>query len=104
MANDKNLPMVNHNAREYTMQDWEDAKDEDLESLKFYRVEPEMEIGVAADLLHRVLEAAYKRDVKAVSDFQRNLDDFVRREVSHFRELQDEIYREIRQGEKRTSD
>jgi hypothetical protein len=35
--------------------------------------------------------------VKAVSDFQRRLDDFVRREVSHFRDLQDEVYREIRQ-------
>jgi hypothetical protein len=68
-----------------------------LELLKFYRVEPEMEIGVAADLLHRVLDAARTRDVRAVSDFQKSLDDFVRREVSRFRELQDEVYQEIRQ-------
>jgi hypothetical protein len=103
MANDENLPMVNHNGRDYTMQDFEDAKDEDLESLKFYRVESEMEIGVAADLLHRVLDAARTRDVKAVSDFQRRLEDFVRREVSHFRDLQDKVFTRSGGGEKRTS-
>ena len=99
MANDENLPMINHNGRDYTIQDFENAKDEDLESLKFYRVEPEMEIGVAADLLHRVLEAARKegrQDVKAVSDFQKRLERYVRSEISHFRDLQDDIYSEIR--------
>jgi hypothetical protein len=62
MSNDENLPMVNHNGREYTMQDFEDAQDADLESLKFYRpdVEPEMEILIAADYLCRVLCGTHK--------------------------------------------
>ena len=42
--------MINHNGRDYSLQDFKDAKDEDLESRKFYRVESEMEIGIAADL------------------------------------------------------
>jgi hypothetical protein len=86
MSNDENLPMVNHNGRKYTMQDFEDAQDADLESLKFYRpdVEPEMEILIAADYLCRVLDAARTRDIKAVSDFQKRLEHYVRSEISHF--------------------
>jgi DNA-binding XRE family transcriptional regulator len=97
LSNSENLPMTNANGRDYSLQDWEDARDADLESLKFYRVEPEMEIGVAADLLHRVLDAARKRDIKALSDFQKRLEHYVRSEISRFRDLQDEVYQEIRQ-------
>ena len=96
MSNEENLPMISHSGRDYTLADFENARDADLESLKFYRVEPEMDILVAADILHRVLEAARKRDVKAVSDFQKRLEHYVRSEISRFRDLQDEVYREIR--------
>ena len=44
MANDPNLPMINHEGQPYSRKDFEFAQDEDLKSLRFYRVKPEMEI------------------------------------------------------------
>lgn len=89
---------INHEGQPYTLKDFEFVQDEDLKSLRFYRVEPEMEIGVAADLLCRCLKAAYVRDdVKAVSDFRKRLEWYVRSEISRFAGLRDEVYQEIRQ-------
>ena len=97
MSNDESLLMINHEGQPYTKGDFELARDEELESLRFYRVEPEMEIGVAYGLLCRVLQAARARDVKDVVDFQKRLEWYVRSEVGHFRELQDAVYGEIQQ-------
>jgi hypothetical protein len=98
MANDENLPMINHEGQPYKApEDFDRAQDKELESLKFYRVEPEMEIGMAYDFLCRVLEAAQAKGVNAVSDFQHRLEVYVRSEVGHFGDLQDAVYGEIRQ-------
>src|SRR5262249_8646942 len=81
--------------------DCERAEDEGLKSLKFYRVEPEMEIGVAYDFLCRVLKAEQAKGVDAVSDFLHRLDSYVRSEVGRFGDLQDAVYSEIRQWGKK---
>jgi hypothetical protein len=97
MANDESRPMINLAGQPYSPEDFTQAQDKDLESLKFYQVEPEMEIGVAYDFLCRVLEAAKEQGVNAVSGFLHRLEAYVRSEVGHFTELQDAVFGEIRQ-------
>ena len=95
MADDENLPMVNPEKQPYSQKDFSDAQ-EALESLKFHRIEPQMEVQVAGDLLHRTLEAANARDMLAVSDFLKRLEYFVRSEIHRFPKLRDQVYAEIR--------
>jgi hypothetical protein len=74
---------------------------EAVESIQLANVKLEMEIDVAADLLHRVYDTAQAKDMLAVSDFRRRLEDFIRREIHRFPELRDQVYAEIKEwGEK----
>jgi DNA-binding XRE family transcriptional regulator len=95
-ANNPNSPMINHEGQPYSRKDYDELTEKKgLESLRFYRVEPEMEIGVAYDLLCRTLKAAHARN--QVPQFMHRLEHFVRSEVGRFAKLRDEVYHEIRQ-------
>jgi transcriptional regulator with XRE-family HTH domain len=90
LANDSSLPMVNRVGEPYALDDFEFAQDSDLPPLQFHWISPEMEVGVAYDMLMQALAAARRRN--AVPQFQKRLADFLRREVGHFREIEDAVY------------
>ena len=102
MANDESLPMINNEGLEYTQERFSSRqelaeKPDGLDSLRpllFYRHAPEIKVGVAYDLLIRVLQKAQKRNT--VPQFIHRLEWFVRSEVAKFGDLQDEVYAEIR--------
>ena len=79
----------------YTREDFELAQ-EAVESIQLANIKLEMEIDVAADLLHRVYDAAQAKDMLAVSDFRRRLEFYIRSEIHRFPELRDQVYAEIR--------
>jgi transcriptional regulator with XRE-family HTH domain len=95
MADDENLPMTTPEGEVYERKHFELAQ-EAVESIRLSNIKLEMEIDVAADLLHRVYDAAQAKDMLAVSDFRRRLEDFIRREIHRFPKLRDQVYAEIR--------
>jgi transcriptional regulator with XRE-family HTH domain len=97
LANDPARPLINHEGLPFRQKDFEFAQAADLENLRFFRIEPKMELGVAYDLLCRLLEATVATgDDHAVAEFRRRVETFIRTELARCRPLQEEVYAQLR--------
>jgi transcriptional regulator with XRE-family HTH domain len=102
MENDEKLPMISNEGLPYTEKDFFVAQEilrkpdgeDSLQPLAFYRHAPELKVGVAYDLLIRVLQEAQKRNT--APQFIHRLEWYVRGEIGKFGGLQDKVYAEIR--------
>jgi hypothetical protein len=95
-ANDPGLAVTDHEGRRYTAESFKAAQDRTLKSLRFYRIEPALQLGVAYSLLHRTLCRVRTNPVAAPA-FLEELEMFVRRMLELDPELKDQIYAEIYQ-------